>query len=137
MSKYQRALVFASIWHNGQKRRGGADYIVHPIRVADALWTEEQKVAALLHDVVEDTDCSLADIYEYFGAETTKTINALTHRKGESYVDYIYRVLKDRVARQVKIADIADNLSDQPSENAIEKSAIGLTILTEYGADFD
>ena len=123
---YKKALLFATEAHAGQKRNNGNNYIIHPIRVSQEVHTEVQRVCALLHDVVEDTDVDLIDIKMHFGVGIADTINCLTHRKGESYHDYITRVLEDDDAVAVKIADICDNLSDTPSERAIEKSAQAL-----------
>lgn len=126
MEVYKKALIFATKAHAGQKRRNGNNYIIHPIRVSQEVETEYQRVCALLHDVVEDTDVTLDQIRNEIGMEVAETVDCLTHRKGESYDDYITRVLTDRDAVAVKIADICDNLSDSPSENAINKSARAL-----------
>jgi hypothetical protein len=56
-------------------------------------------------------------------------VEVLTHRKGESYLDYIGRVKQNPIAVNVKIADISDNLADSPSSHAIEKSAKALDLL--------
>lgn len=135
MSRYYRALVFAAMYHQGQKRRGGEEYIAHPIRVANNVDGEQEKVVALLHDVVEDTDCTFKDVYDYFGPEVVRSVYSLTHKKGESYRDYIRRVMKDDVAVKVKMADIADNLSDSPSENQIKKGAMAIAMLMDYAAN--
>ena len=123
---YKKALIFASMAHSGQKRNDGSNYIIHPIRVSQEVHTDSQRVCALLHDVVEDTNVSFDEVEEHFGKEVSVSIDCLTHRKGESYFDYITRVLTDEDAIAVKIADICDNLSDQPSARAIEKSAMAL-----------
>lgn len=126
---YQRALKFIARKHAGQKRRNGNPYIIHPIRVSQEVHSIEEKVAALLHDVIEDTDTSLDEIREEFGHAVCVAVEALTHRKGESYDDYIQRVRMNPIATVVKVADIADNLSDSPSDHAIEKSARALDAL--------
>ena len=126
---YKEALKFIAKKHAGQTRYNGNPYIIHPIRVSQELKSDTEKVVALLHDVVEDTDTTLAEISDLFGPEVTAAVEALTARKGESYEDYIRRVKVNEIARIVKIADISDNLSDSPNSAAIEKKAIALDIL--------
>lgn len=129
MRIFSKALQFAARKHAGQMRNNGDTYIIHPIRVAQEVKTAEQKVIALLHDVLEDTDTTFSELEELFGTPIADAVEALTHREGESYVDYIERVKQNPDAVQVKIADICDNLSDAPSANAIRKSAIAITAL--------
>ena len=129
MSLYRKALIFAAKKHAGQKRTGGEDYIIHPIRVSQGLPLLEQRVAALLHDTVEDTDTTLDEIRAEFGDQVAEIVDALTMRKGESYVDYTARLVGVPGAIEVKIADIADNMQDGPSDNAIRKSARAITTL--------
>lgn len=126
---YKKALQFITNKHQGQKRRNGNPYIIHPIRVSQEVSGDTEKVVALLHDVVEDTETTLAEIENLFGKEVSEAVDALTHRKGESYHDYILRVGKNKIATAVKIADISDNLADGPSEHAINKSANALDML--------
>lgn len=126
---YKQALEFIAHKHNGQVRRNGNPYIIHPIRVSLEMSNELEKITALLHDVIEDTDTTLEEIGFLFGFEIAIAVEALTKRKGESYHDYILRVKENKIATAVKIADISDNLSDSPSDRAIEKSAIALEIL--------
>lgn len=120
---YELALALATQLHNGQRRKvTNEEYIVHPIRVSERVHTPFQKICALLHDTVEDTDFELEEIQQWFGSKVADTIDCLTHRKGESYDDYITRVLTNPDAVAVKIADICDNLNDYPSENLLRKS---------------
>lgn len=126
---FKKALEFASRKHAGQKRTTGDNYIIHPIRVSQGVFTPTQKVIALLHDTVEDTGTTLEEIELNFGEDVAVAVDALTHRKGESYADYIQRVKNNEDAIAVKLADIADNLNDSPSENAIRKSSHGLNEL--------
>ncbi|MBD3421247.1 MAG: HD domain-containing protein [Chitinivibrionales bacterium] len=77
------AIEYASLAHHGQFRKGmSLPYIFHPIEVArivfDAGGAEDQVIAALLHDVVEDTDTKLADIHDAFGAEVAAIVESAT-----------------------------------------------------------
>jgi (p)ppGpp synthase/HD superfamily hydrolase len=106
-----KAILVAVISHAGQTDKGGNSYIRHPLRVMEGLETEDEMVAGVCHDVVEDCDISLKDL-ERLGFTTmqVKTIDALTKRYGEVYTQSIERVLKDPVARKVKTRDLKDNM---------------------------
>jgi (p)ppGpp synthase/HD superfamily hydrolase len=100
--------------HEGQVDKAGEPYIGHPRGVArlTALFggTLHQQLAALLHDVVEDTDCTLDDLRELGTPEPViALIDALSKRPGESRDDYLARVVANPDAILVKRADIASN----------------------------
>lgn len=132
MSLYHKALCFAARKHANQKRNNGQPYIIHPIRVSQLVTDEDEKAVALLHDTIEDTETTYEELQEEFGEWIAGAVEALTHRKGESYIEYMGRVLQHPAARAVKKADIADNLSDNPSANAIKKSSYGITMLMAH-----
>lgn len=126
---FARALEFATIAHLGQKRSNGDAYIIHPIRVSQEVFTELQKVVALLHDTLEDTNVVYEELKDLFGIDVAETVRVLTRLPGEEYMDYIARVKTNPDAVKVKLADIADNLNDSPDSKAIKKSAAALTLL--------
>lgn len=128
---YQEALVFATKAHGKQKRRNGDFYIIHPIRVSQEVKTDTQKIIALLHDVIEDTSTTLQEVEEAFGTAVACAVDCLTKRKDEPHDKYITRVLTNPDAVAVKIADICDNLSDAPSDDAIRKNSAAITRLVE------
>jgi (p)ppGpp synthase/HD superfamily hydrolase len=108
--KDHEALMIASKAHALQRDKGGKPYIGHPIRVANRCLTVDEKVAALLHDVVEDGHLSLDQLREMGATEAQiRAIDALTRRAGETYREFIERVRLDPIGRVVKLADIADN----------------------------
>jgi (p)ppGpp synthase/HD superfamily hydrolase len=72
--------------------------------------TKEQRIAAVLHDVVEDCDVSLEKIEQMFGPIIASAVDALTRREGEHYMEFIERVRGNDIARVVKLADVRDNL---------------------------
>ncbi|HEY7478157.1 MAG TPA: bifunctional (p)ppGpp synthetase/guanosine-3',5'-bis(diphosphate) 3'-pyrophosphohydrolase [Actinomycetota bacterium] len=82
LREIQRAYAFAEAAHDGQKRRSGEDFIEHPVAVAgilaDLRLDTTTLEAALLHDTVEDTEVSLADLEEGFGEEVTRIVDGLT-----------------------------------------------------------
>ena len=106
----ETARIICKSAHAGQVDRGGADYYLHPFAVAEMCKTEEEKIVALLHDVVEDTAVTLEDLTGFgFSPEIIEAIDALTHAPNEDYCDYIARVKKNKLAAVVKINDLIHN----------------------------
>ena len=109
---YLEALKIAYKAHDGQVRKESlVPYIVHPLRVAHQFNDDVRKTIAILHDVVEDTPLNLEELTG-FSDTVIKTLDALSRREGEQHFDYIKRVKENELAREIKIADIVDNLSD-------------------------
>lgn len=106
-----RALEIACKAHYGQVDKGGNPYIFHPVRVALNCNTQQEKIVALLHDVVEDTPITIEDLrMAGFTNDTIEAIKCLTKIKGEEYGDLIKRVSMNKIAIQVKIQDLKDNM---------------------------
>ena len=111
MSTLERAIEIASSAHAGQVDKAGQPYIFHPIRVMNRVETEHEKMAAVLHDVVEDTPITLANLaHEGFPAAVLQAIDALTKREGETRLEAALRAAADPIARAVKLADNAENM---------------------------
>lgn len=113
------AIAFAMSRHNGQVRRNGEPYFWHLLRVADMLnkegLDETTQVVAVLHDVLEDTATSEAELSEKFGMEVTSKVKLLTkpvNAGKDDIAGYIRGILSDPVAREVKNADRLNNLWD-------------------------
>lgn len=105
------AIVLAAQAHRGQLEKAGRPYILHPLRVMLGVATETERIAAVLHDVVEDTQVTLADIAAAgFASEVVVAVDALTHRADESYEDYVERAAANPIAHSVKVADLRDNM---------------------------
>jgi len=107
---FERALALATRAHTGQVDKVGQPYIQHPQRVAAQFADEALRVIAILHDVVEDTSVTLEEIAAAFGPEIAADVDALTRRAGEAYMDFVRRAAQRPRARQVKLADLGDNL---------------------------
>lgn len=114
----EKALSFAQERHRMQMRKGGSDYIIHPVRIANILFGEwgikdaDVLAAALLHDVVEDTQTTVKEIKDVFGDSIGRLVDGLTMWKGsETHDAYLRRIAKgsDRL-RLIKCADTLDNL---------------------------
>lgn len=106
----KKALRLCYEAHNGQLDKGGAPYVFHPMHLAEQMTTEDATIVALLHDVVEDTQYTLADIAALgFGNNVIEALALLTHDKSVSYKDYIAEIKSNDIAKQVKLADLAHN----------------------------
>ena len=112
MATLEDAILLAAKAHRGRKDKAGAAYILHPLRVMRRMNTREERIVAVLHDLLEDTEYSLEDLREAaYSGRILRSLSHLTHRKGEPYEDFIERVKADSLACRVKIADLRDNLN--------------------------
>ncbi len=110
----KRAMVMAENGHAGQVDKCGKPYIDHVKRVAltaSGRGNINAMIVGYLHDLVEDTDVSLKDIYENFGNKILEAVDAMTHRRNEPYVEYLKRVKSNHIATVVKMADLLDNMN--------------------------
>ena len=105
----EAARLLATQAHSGQTDKAGLPYITHPERVAGRLEDPAAQVVGWLHDTVEDTTLTLAEIEVQFGPETATAVDAISRRDGETWNDYLDRVAANPIARAVKISDLIDN----------------------------
>ena len=116
------AMIIASRAHKGQVDKGGKPYITHPIAVAAQQKTEEGKIVALLHDVVEDSYYTFDDLKNAgFSSNVLEALQLLTHKEGVPYFEYIAAIKQNDLARSVKLADLAHNSDLSRIENPTEK----------------
>jgi (p)ppGpp synthase/HD superfamily hydrolase len=110
-SEYTKALDIASWAHRDQKDKAGKPYFGHLARVSMACESDVAKIVALLHDVIEDTDLTPDKLEEMGVSEfIVKSVVCLTRKSDESYDDFIKRLAPNPIAREVKIADLEDNM---------------------------
>src|SRR5262249_31181412 len=110
MATLEKALQIAAQAHARQKDKEGLPYILHPLRVLNGVEGEEAQIVAILHDVVEDTSVTLADLRQAGFSETVlAAVQCVTHGKDEPYAEYVVRCKANDIARQVKLADLQDN----------------------------
>lgn len=112
-----KALCYAYNAHHGQLDYNGIPFIFHPLHLAEQMDDEISCCAALLHDVVEDTDLTLDDLRKEFPEDVVSVVALLTHDDSAEYnngkyFDYIRLIKENPIAKKVKLADIAHN-SDQ------------------------
>jgi len=112
MATLERAILIAAQAHLGQRDKAGAAYILHPLRMMMRMESEAAMIAAVLHDVVEDSDWTLEQLRgEGFSEEILQAVDCLTRRDGETYEEFVARAQANAIARQVKIADLEDNMN--------------------------
>lgn len=107
-------------------------YISHPLAVMNMMTTEEEKIVAVLHDVIECTHITF-DALELAGVSKNclEALIFLTHAMNEDYSQYISKMHLNRLAIKVKLADILHNMSDNPSEHAKQKYLKAIPILLQ------
>lgn len=108
----ERAIEIAQEAHKGVKDKGGHDYINHPIRVMHAMSNDQEKIVAILHDVVEDSDWTFDRLKEEgFEDSVIESLRCVTkYSEEEDYQEFIKRAATNKIATKVKMADIEDNL---------------------------
>jgi GTP diphosphokinase / guanosine-3',5'-bis(diphosphate) 3'-diphosphatase len=130
MATLERAIEIAAHAHAGQIDKAGQPYILHPLRVMLAVSSEQERIAAVLHDVVEDTDVTLAQLRaEGFADGVLHAINALTKAPGETRMQAAARAAANPIACVVKLADVSDNMDLRRIKTPSEKD---FTRLREY-----
>lgn len=111
----ESAIALAAMAHNGQVDKGGAPYILHPLRVMAALASRglEVQMAGVLHDVPEDCPfMPITTLWQMgYPSDVCNALDALTKRRDEDYETYISRCGANMIARMVKVEDLKDNLN--------------------------
>jgi (p)ppGpp synthase/HD superfamily hydrolase len=124
-SNLSLAIKIANEAHDGQEDKGGAPYILHPLRVMAAVNDPRERIAAVLHDVAEDCpEWPLSRLRDVgFSGAVCDALDALTRRAGEDYWDFIDRCGSDPIALVVKLADLKDNQDLSRIKRPTEKDA--------------
>ena len=121
----EKAEKLAREAHKGQKDKSGADYIGHPLRVAARCNNPKAKIAGLLHDTIEDTYVTSQLLKDMgFDDDIVEAVLALSRRPDETYAEFIVRASQNEIAKEVKIADLEDNMDVRRLCDITEKDAI-------------
>lgn len=106
----EKAIAFAKKALEGQYDSKGEPYINHSLRVMDKMTTETEKMVAVLHDVLEDSQCSIHDLHACgFPREVIECVEQLTRKNDVTYFEYIDDIATNDICSKVKLAEIDDN----------------------------
>lgn len=135
MMSLKEAIAYANKLHAGQVDKAGRPYIEHPLRVCGLLpgdATEDEKIAGVLHDVIEDCGVTAGEMIEAgVPMASVRIVDALTRRSGEPYEAFIDRIAAaGDSAVKVKLADIEDNSA--PERLALLDAATAQRLVAKY-----
>ncbi|MDX1663051.1 MAG: hypothetical protein R3272_04605 [Candidatus Promineifilaceae bacterium] len=124
----EKAIAIALRAHEGQTDRSGNPYVLHPLHLMDRMDTPVERMAAVLHDVVEDTETTISDLQAAgFPEEVTEAVRLLTHDKSTlSYEQYVRRLRHNDLARKIKLADLEHNMDIRRAEQVEEDDLVRL-----------
>lgn len=112
MSNFETALDIAVEAHKDQVDKAGHKYISHPFRLSTQMTTEEEKIVAILHDVLEDSNVTVEYLVEQdFSDNVITALVLLTKTRKQNYLNYIKNIKTNKLATVVKIADLIDNIN--------------------------
>ena len=120
-SVFETALEIAVNAHKGQVDKNGVAYILHPLAVAGLLDSLELKTIAVLHDTIEDTDVTAYLLEKGIPKHIVEAVQLLTKPEDEEYESYLRRVKENPLAKQVKLADLANNTDPKRASGLNEK----------------
>ena len=110
MSTIERAIAIAAAAHEGQLDKAGAPYVFHPLRLMMRMATIEERIVAVLHDVVEDSAITFEDLEkEGFSTAVLEALESVTRRPSENYDKFVLRAAANPIGRRVKLVDLEDN----------------------------
>lgn len=113
-----KAYSVAEKYHKNQVDKAGKEYMSHLTVVASSFMAQDLIVVALLHDVLEDTPCTEADLLRHeIPEDLIASVKTLTRKHGEPYFEYIARVKQDPRAVEVKLADLKHNMDESRFAN--------------------
>lgn len=109
---FEKAIMIATKVHAGQKDKAGAPYLLHVLRVMMSVEKMDERIVALLHDVVEDSETTIEELAnEGFSKKILRAVELLTKTEHKTYEDYIQEIKRNELARVVKLADLKDNMN--------------------------
>ena len=114
--KLDNYIEFIKEKHKGQTRIQGTPYYMHPLEVSNILHEKgfpiEYQIAGLFHDLLEDTNATYEELVEISNKEIAEVVKLVTKEKGYIMSEYIDRIMKNDMAKMVKLADRLHNLSE-------------------------
>lgn len=108
----EQAIHIALQAHLGEADKGGNPYVLHPLRVMLAMETTEEKIVAVLHDVIEDSSFTIEELKQRgFSKKVLDAVTLLTKKENQNYQDYISAIKKNPLVTKVKLSDLKDNMN--------------------------
>lgn len=105
-----KAFLLCMVKHWKQRDKAGKRYIWHPIHVMLNVEGYNEKIVALLHDIVEDTDVTVPDLKNLkFSKEVIEAVDVITKKKDQEYFSYLKLIKGNSTAKKVKIEDLKHN----------------------------
>jgi len=121
----EQAIYIALQAHKGKADKGGCPYILHPLRLMLAMETTEEKIVAVLHDVIEDSSFTIQKLkQEGFSKKVLDAVSLLTKTENQNYENYISAIKKNPLATKVKLADLKDNMDKSRLQKITEEDLI-------------
>ncbi len=118
----KQAIELCYNYHKGQVDKAGKPYFLHPMTVALNCNNDDEKVVALLHDILEDTEITVEELIEKGIPERLcRSIVVITKKENDSYEKYVDRVAKDPIAIAVKIKDLEHNMDVSRLQDPTQK----------------
>lgn len=122
MTKKAMKLCFEA--HKDQVDKSGMPYVFHPFHLAEQMHDEKTTIVALLHDVIEDTDCTFEDLRSAgFDNEIIEALKLMTHDDSVPYMEYVAAIKSNPIATAVKLADLKHN-ADLSRLDVVDEKAI-------------
>lgn len=107
----QFALELAIEKHKNQTDKSGKPYILHPLHIMETVQSDDAKIVAILHDIIEDTDVTEEDLLKAgLSKHIVDAIVLLTRSHDEDYMEYVKKVALNPLAKEVKLADLQHNM---------------------------
>jgi (p)ppGpp synthase/HD superfamily hydrolase len=113
MNLLARAIAIAAEAHVAQIDKAGVPYVLHPLRMMAQMSSDEERMTAVLHDVVEDSPWTFDQLIgEGIPEAVVSALRCVTKiGEDEDYTAFIHRAAANPIARRVKLADLADNMN--------------------------
>jgi putative GTP diphosphokinase len=134
--KLIKAFLLCMVKHWKQKDKAGKRYVWHPIHVMINVKGYNEKIVALLHDIVEDTEVTVPDLKNLkFSKEVIEAVDVITKKKDQEYFSYLKSIRDNSIAKKVKIEDLKHN-SDLKRLRSITQKDIDRAIKYKKAIDY-
>ena len=134
--KLIKAFLLCMVKHWKQKDKAGKRYVWHPIHVMINVKGYNEKIVALLHDIVEDTDVTIPDLKNLkFSKEVVEAVDVISKKKDQEYFSYLKLIKDNSIAKKVKIEDLKHN-SDWKRLRSISQNDIKRAIKYKKAIDY-